>query len=131
MESLADDPKFRWRTPAVDACLRLADAQSEAHARAQAKCTTPLRRSGGVHALRVLAREVRALREENAELREEPQQQAREIAFQHALIERFKKLPDEWRLAAASVNDPRSPSIYVECAQDVDSVLDALRPEED
>lgn len=40
-----------------------------------------------------------------------------------ATIARVEALSDAWRDAARSVNDPRSPSIFVECAEELEKAL--------
>lgn len=66
--------------------------------------------------LGVLAAEVRALREDNKAL-------VLVCADMLTKLASLEKLPALWRLAAASVNDPKSPSIFIECADDVERLL--------
>lgn len=52
-----------------------------------------------------------------------PGRDAQARAISARMREELRALAAEWRHCAASVNDPRSPSIYVDCAEDLERWL--------
>lgn len=41
-------------------------------------------------------------------------------------FDELRRLRDSWRDWARSVNDPRSPSLLIECADELDNALDSV-----
>lgn len=66
------------------------------------------------------AAEINHLRELVADLRLDVEMNARE----HARVEKARRRPDQWRDLARSVNDPRSPTLLSDCADELEADLE-------